>query len=68
MRSGVMSSTRMGSAPRRGSITVKVWFFLRLVSGPFSCVVSNGIACAKLRRNTSRSAPARKKLPSMSAQ
>ena len=59
MRVGVMSSTRMESAPRSGTLTVNVMFFFRLSIGPVSCVVSNGITRATLRRNTSRSASAR---------
>jgi hypothetical protein len=68
MRSGVISSTRMESAPRSGSITVNVMFFFRLSSGPASWRTSNGMALARLRRKTSRSPDALEKPPAMSAQ
>ena len=68
MRSGVMSSTRRATALRKGSLTLNVWPFFRFTMGAPSWATSKGSTRAKLRRKTSRSAAARWKLWSMSAQ
>ena len=59
---------RIETIPRSGKVTESVMPFFRFVMGPLSWRTSKGIAWATLRRKTSRSAPARWKLPSMSAQ